>query len=86
MMNCMNILVNNYGFEIRKDGSFWWGIGSLVWGRTIECRKIGGDFYKVTFHKWFYNCKGDCEIDETKTVEVFGAEMLTIAFKNHCYS
>ncbi len=73
-----------YGFIVRTDGSYYYGIGSLMWGHTAVVRFLGKGRYEVATHVWFYNCEGDCVQDDTDTIVVFASEVISILAQRRC--
>lgn len=69
-----------YGFATRRDGSLFWGVGSLVWGHTATVKALGSDLYEVTIHHWAYDCEGDPEEEVTTTRTLYGAQALAWIF------
>lgn len=70
-----------YGFETRSTDVVWWGIGSLVWGHTANVQSLGNDLYEVVYHEWFYDCSGECVLDERTTSVLHGALLLQYLFE-----
>lgn len=69
-----------YGFAARRDGSLFWGEGSLVWGHTASVKTLGSDLYEVTIHHWAYDCEGDPMMEVTTTRTLYGAAALAWIF------
>ena len=64
-----------YGFEPYRDGGIWWGIGSLVWGYTAYVYHEGDD-YRIRYHRWLYDCEGECVCDDTDEIVLHDYEVL----------
>jgi hypothetical protein len=75
-----SILIN-YGFTTQRDGSLFWGQGSLVWGTTATIKNKGGNAYMVKYHKWAYDCDGEPIIETVETVSLYGAQALGYLFE-----
>ena len=73
-----------YGFCAQADGSFKYGIGSLMWGHVASVKFLGGNRYEVRAHRWFYNCDGDCVLDTDETAVVFASEVVEFLASRHC--
>jgi hypothetical protein len=73
-----------YGFVARADGSFYYGIGSLVWGHTASVKFLGGNRYEVSTHVWFYNCDGDCVLDRSETQTLFAGSVVGFLAERGC--
>ena len=73
-----------YGFIARADGSYYYGVGSLMWGHTAVVRFLGKGRYEVATHVWFYNCDGDCVQDDTDTIVVYAGEVISILAQRRC--
>ena len=74
-------ILSIYGFKTHTNGSKFWGIGSLVWGYTAEVKNLGQDLYEVQYHKWAYDCDGECVKDERSTAVLYGARLLQFLFE-----
>ena len=73
-----------YGFRAQADGSYSYGIGSLMWGHTAVVRFLGKGRYEVATHVWFYNCEGECVEDSLDTIQVFANEVVSVLAQRRC--
>ena len=81
MQKSIMAILSDYGFETRRDGSIWWGTGSLVWGHTAEVKSLGGDLYEVKYHYWYYDSWGECLANEDVKTVLYGALLLQYLFE-----
>lgn len=73
-----------YGFVARADGSFYYGVGSLMWGHTASVRFLGGNRYEVSTHRWFYDENGDCVLDREETQVLFAGSVVGFLAERRC--
>lgn len=75
-MNVYSIL-EGYGFEFRRGG-MWWGMGTLVAGRTAHVTRMG-DKFRIQYHYWFWD-GADYEVETSEELMLYPAEALTYLF------
>jgi len=73
-----------YGFVARADGSFHYGVGSLMWGHVASVRALGGNRYEVYAHVWFYDENGDCVVDREETQVLFAGSVVGFLAERQC--
>lgn len=90
-------ILRSYGFQAGDSRSarwgktsndttkVWYGSGSLVWGTVAEIALVGDDLYEVKYHKWQYDCNGECIFDESTTAVLHGALVLEFVFTRMGY-
>lgn len=73
------------GFTALKNGSFVWGVGSLVGGYSVKVKPLaienGTRKYKVNIHHWQYDADGELVIEEEKTKILFAGDALAFIFQ-----
>lgn len=65
MYSILNALIKCYNFNVRPDGSLFWGVGSVACGETVTIL-VQGNMATIKHHVWFWD-GGDVEMDNMTT-------------------
>lgn len=73
MDSIITALVGCYNFNVKENGSLFWGTGSIACGETVTIH-VQGNIATVEDHVWFWD-GGDIEVDRVTTSKCYLPEV-----------